>query len=307
MAKVEITGSLVTELNQYVHDTTNMLVDARMALFVIYPGLQVRGSNFQMSELAANADISDDQDPFAGDINFGVFVNETGGNLFYDRNDIDAEIKRSLELGSHYYTLTYQPPAGRADGKFRRVRVTLRDPTLRVVTKAGYFAPTEGALVDDRQQTIVNLVEASRSTLPFHALDLTVEKVVRHPYTGTAELTVMLKSQNLMWQATDDGKSTATLMLAASSLSGNRDILASRLETFTIQANTQEPTRLAETLTPLSVKLRVPRKTHSVRIVVQTAEKGRLGTAELDSKALDAAPEVPTPESTLVSQPLARP
>ena len=36
-------GSIVDKLNLYVHDTTNMLVDSRMSLFVIYPGLRVRG------------------------------------------------------------------------------------------------------------------------------------------------------------------------------------------------------------------------------------------------------------------------
>jgi len=34
----------VEELTQYVHSTTNLLVDARMSLFVIYPGLAVRGN-----------------------------------------------------------------------------------------------------------------------------------------------------------------------------------------------------------------------------------------------------------------------
>lgn len=103
-------GSTVDELNRYVHDTTNMLVDARMSLFVIYPGLRVRGTVFSLSEASAGATIGDD-DPFAGDISFGVFVNETGGNLFYNRNDIAGEMKRSQELGSEYYTLTYEAPA----------------------------------------------------------------------------------------------------------------------------------------------------------------------------------------------------
>jgi len=33
-------------------------------------------------------------------------VNETGGKLFYNRNDIENEIRRSEQLGSEYYTLT---------------------------------------------------------------------------------------------------------------------------------------------------------------------------------------------------------
>jgi VWFA-related protein len=98
-----------TELNRYVHDTTNLMVNARVSLFLIYPGLPVNGPDLTMSEESADADIGE-TDPFAGDINFGVFVNETGGNLFYNRNDVDAEIQRSRILGSQYYTLTYQPP-----------------------------------------------------------------------------------------------------------------------------------------------------------------------------------------------------
>jgi len=109
------------ELKEYAHTTTNMLVDARITLFVIYPELiiqgtnmvrgpnpgtfTVRGMNMSTSAMDADADIGDDE-PFSGDINFGLFVNETGGKLFYNRNDIENEIRRSEQLGSEYYTLT---------------------------------------------------------------------------------------------------------------------------------------------------------------------------------------------------------
>ncbi len=36
-----MTWSVVRELQRYMHTTTNMLVDARVSLFVIYPGLKV--------------------------------------------------------------------------------------------------------------------------------------------------------------------------------------------------------------------------------------------------------------------------
>jgi hypothetical protein len=35
---------------------------------------------------------------YSGDINFGIFANETGGKLFYDRNDVNTEIDESEEL-----------------------------------------------------------------------------------------------------------------------------------------------------------------------------------------------------------------
>ena len=49
-----------------------------------------------------------EDDPFAGDVNFGLFANETGGKLFYNRNDVDKDIKESEQIGLQYYTLTYQ-------------------------------------------------------------------------------------------------------------------------------------------------------------------------------------------------------
>ena len=79
------------------------------------------------------------------------------------------------------------------------------------------------------------------------------------------------------------------------SLSGTGDILASKRETVTFTINTQDPTRLAATRTNLPVLIQLPPKTRNVRIAVQTVEGGRIGTAELDRKTIDAAPEAPTP------------
>ena len=207
-----------------------------------------------------------------------------------------------MALGSEYYTLTYQPPQGEADGRLRRIRVSLRNPDLRVVTKAGYFAPEKNDNVGPRQQIMVNMTEAARSTLPFKSLEVTIEDLVRHPDTGTAEFTVRLAAQKLDWQSTEDGKSRVQLSLAAASLGGRRELLASKLEGVTATASNQDSTRLAKTVTRVPMTIRIPRKTKSLRVVLQTAANGRIGTAELDRKTIDNAPEEPTPEPKLLSR-----
>jgi hypothetical protein len=186
------TRPVVYEIQQYMHTTTNLLVDSRVSLFVIYPGLKIGyfvnlTGRPPMSISAADAQANTNNDhPFAGDVNFGVFVNQTGGKLFYNRNDVDAEMERSQQLGSEYYTLTYQPRDGDPNGKFRQIRVTLRDHNLRAVTKTGYYAPDKSAPIDPRRQTNVNLAEAARTTIPFAALDLKVAGIVRpgEPHGG---------------------------------------------------------------------------------------------------------------------------
>ena len=302
-----LTWPVVRELQREMHATTNMLVDARISLFVIYPGLKVGHfvnfggrSPVTLTEGDADAEINSDH-PFADEINFGVFVNETGGKLFYDRNDVDAEIQRSELLGSEYYTLTYQPHGGNEDGKFRQIHVSLRDPNLRAVTKTGYYAPDKSAPIDPRQQTLINLAEAARSTIPLGALDLHVSSIVRHPDTHTAEVTVLLKSKGLDWEPSDNGKSTADITVAVASLTGNQEVVASKVERLVLRVPTQDPTHLARLVTTLQLTVRVPRKTQSIRVVTETANGGRIGAADLDRKALDAAPSTPIPEPQLVS------
>lgn len=307
---------VLDELKEYAHTTTNMLVDARITLFVIYPELIIQGTNMvrgpnpgtftirgmDTSTSAMDADVSIGEDePFSGDINFGLFVNETGGKLFYNRNDIENEIRRSEQLGSEYYTLTYQPLDGNADGKFRRIRVTMRDPHLRAVTKVGYFGPDKKAAIDPRQQAMINATEAAQSTIPFTALDMKVRAIERHPDTRSAEIMVELNSDNLGWLPTENGKSSVRLILAAMSLNASKDILASKIETVTQSAPMQDQAQLAQEVMRIKLTIRVPRKTQSVRVVAETEEEGRIGAADLSRQTIDSAPAMPTPEPQLVS------
>jgi VWFA-related protein len=292
-----LTEKFIDEFKQYVHSTTNMLVDARISLFVIYPGLPVSGNVATFSAMQAGMDIGDD--PFAGDVNFGLFANETGGKLFYNRNDVDAEMQESEQMGAQYYTLTYQPQNLDPDGRFRRVRVTLRNPDLRAVTKAGYYAPDAHASIDPRHQEMIKLSEAVQSTIPFDALDLSLSGVVRHPDTGTAQFTVKVKSKNLTFEPAQAGQGIAHLTLAAASLNQYGNILASRRQTVTLVAHSLDPARLPDVASQFSFTIRVPRKTHRVRVIIQSEDGGRIGSAELDRKTIDAAPETETPRPEL--------
>lgn len=295
------------KVTAYVHKTANMLVNARMSLFLIYPGLEVTGgSGMPINAMSAETQIGDD-DPFSGDVNFGVFVNETGGRLFYHRNDLDQLIRTSVELGSHYYTLTYQPPESIADGKFLRVRVTMRNPRLQALTKAGYFSPDKGQPTDPRLDALYNIAEAVQTNAPFAGLETTVEKIVRHSDTHSAEFTVNVNMKNADWQPTADGKSTVDIGFAGASLSNRHLVLASKTEAFTLGNPSQAPTHLKTLQAQLTMTLRIPRNTRSVRLVVGSLLGGRIGSVDVDRKMIDTAPDLPTPEPKLLPQPRKNP
>ena len=294
----------------FAHGTTNMLMDARMSVFLINPrGVQSAQDPNYFRIGRVNAFPAEDEsegDPFAGTINFGLLVHGTGGMYFHDRNDVDAEIREAQELGSKYYTLTYQPPAGEPDARFRNIRVTLRDPDLLAMTKTGYYSPEEPTAADplpQRVNAMVEISEAAQSSVPFDGLGMTIEKVVRHPETSTAEVTVLLKSTHLRWQATEDGGSGTNITVAAVSLSGRRDVLGSRLKKLTVVSNSQDAVRLAQSNTLLTLTVPVPRHTQSVRVVIRTDDGGQVGTTEIDHKTLETAPEIPRPNPKLLPRP----
>ena len=91
------------------------------------------------------------------------------------------------------------------------------------MTKTGYYAPeslTAADLVPQRVNPMDEISEVVQSSVTFDSLGLSIVHVVRHPDSNIAELTVLLKSTHLRWQATNDGRSGANVTVAAVSLSG---------------------------------------------------------------------------------------
>ncbi len=294
----ELTDPEVKLLKAYAHQTTNLLVDSRISLFVVYPGLSVNRSDMSISGMDSTIDLSDD-DPFAGNVNFGLFANETGGKVYYNRNDLAHLIARSEQLGSEYYTLTYQPSDTAEDGKFRRIRVSLAIPNLRVVTKAGYFAPNPNAQINARQQAMANIAEAATASIPFTALNVSMKSLVRHTDTRTLDMVVQTQDKHLLWQAAGDGTNKASLLVAAASLNAEGNIVASRVETVRLSTPLQDPVARAALVTPMSVTVRFPRNAVRVRVVVESKDGGRLGAIDLTRKRIEAAPAEPTPAPQL--------
>jgi VWFA-related protein len=65
---------------------------------------------------------------------------KTGGRAFYNRNDLDKEIKESVNDGSTYYTLGYYPENKNWNSQFRNIRLKSNRSGVKLQYRAGYFA-----------------------------------------------------------------------------------------------------------------------------------------------------------------------
>ena len=78
---------------------------------------------------------------------------DTGGKAFLDANNFAAAFDRVVSDSAAYYLLGYARTNAARDGRFRRVKVSLRRPGLRVEHRSGYYAERDFAHAgrDDRE------------------------------------------------------------------------------------------------------------------------------------------------------------
>ena len=98
---------------------------------------------------------------------------DTGGRAFFDSNEFGSVFERIVLDTSAYYLLGFSSTNRTQDGRFRRVRVSLKQPGLKLEYRAGYYAPRDFAHSgrDDREQQLMEQLfsDLSVTDLPVYA------------------------------------------------------------------------------------------------------------------------------------------
>src|SRR5258708_5438394 len=89
---------------------------------------------------------------------------QTGGEAFFNTNDLKLAMRQSIERGSTYYTLAYVPANRNWDSKYRRIEVKLARSGLKADYRRGYFAASNQA--SPEQESHNKLVNAMYPAAP---------------------------------------------------------------------------------------------------------------------------------------------
>jgi len=67
---------------------------------------------------------------------------DTGGKAFYNTNGIEQAMTVAMEQEANYYALSYTPSNKKYDGKFRKIKVSVApsEKKVHVIHRSGYFA-----------------------------------------------------------------------------------------------------------------------------------------------------------------------
>lgn len=85
-----------------------------------------------------------------------LIADRTGGRAFYNRNDVESAINKTLDDGSTYYTLAYHPLDRDWNGKFRQINVKVQRAGVKLRYRSGYYAvdPMAFEKMDQRQRSV---------------------------------------------------------------------------------------------------------------------------------------------------------
>jgi len=146
---------------------TNAAVQANVALYALDvrglqalpPGGEAQNASLRgrsaysgqsvLDQFSSNADSQETLTTLAG---------ETGGKAFLDSNDLSGVFTAVQRDTSAYYVIGYRSTNPEMNGKFRRVRVVLNRPDLKLEYRKGYFGPKDYAHFDkeDREQQMLD-------------------------------------------------------------------------------------------------------------------------------------------------------
>jgi hypothetical protein len=221
-------------------------------------------------------------DPFGGNYEFNRMAKATGGRTLYGRNDVDAEVQTAIQDGANFYTLTYRPANTTMDPqKFRRIKVTVNQPGLKVITREGYYLQYGPGRVNPEnpsRRLMADLVAADSSNMVYDGIPVTIRQLDTDPDS----FVVHVDGSGLVWTyATASEPRRTEVILDVSTFDKKGKELIRKASVFKVAApTTVPPTGRLHRDIDIPRKIDHNPKVARVRFTVRVSATGRIGTAD---------------------------
>ena len=216
----------------------------------------------------------------------------TGGKAFYNRNDIDTAIRKSMDDGSTYYILAYYPENKNWNGKFRKIHVTVNRAGVKVRHRLGYYAVDPKSFAERNQRQQADIFSDAMSLDTPVATELGFKAGVVAPSAATHEKVLVnfgLDPHAVSFATDAEGLHHAKVECAVTaftpkgkyvkSISGNVDA-ALKPETFN---------KVMHSIFPCQQYIELPAGDYLLRIGVRDGNTGLIGTTNAKVVVAQAA------------------
>ncbi len=206
----------------------------------------------------------------------------TGGKAFYNRNDIDNAIRRSIEDGSTYYTLAYYPSNKDWNGKFRKIKVRVTREGVKLSYRLGYYAvdPRTFAEQNPKQQAI-RFGEALSLDSPV-STGLKFQARVLAPSDHTHNKVMVdffLDPRAISFDDQSDGLHHATVDCVVRAYTAKGKLIKTEATTIRASLKPETFTHVMQTSFPCQQLVDLPAGSYLLRLGARDDRTGLVGTA----------------------------
>lgn len=294
---MELTGDIFAGTRNYgpqIAATADSLIDAQVA---IYP-VDARGLEPNSMFSAAN----NGRDKFGRAMNgprLGAAISaensqlqnvhgamndmaeRTGGKAFYNRNDIDNAINKSIEDGSTYYTLAYYPENKDWNGKFRKIQVKVNRSGVKLRHRLGYYAVDPKIFAEQNKNQQATLFGEALSLDSPMATGLRFDAAVIQPSEQTANKVLIkfaLDPHAISFDYQPDGLHHALVDCVVQAYSNKGKLIKTEASTINASLKPDTYNNVMRTFFPCNQSIVLPPGSYSLRLGVRDDRTGLIGT-----------------------------
>ena len=203
---------------------------------------------------------------------------DTGGRAFFDRNDFGGVFDRVIADTSAYYVLGYSSTNVDRDGRFRRIRIQVKRPDVKLEYRVGYYAQRDfkHSAKEDREQLLMEQLASDLSVtdLPVYASSAYFRLKGNHYYVP---VWLVVPGSRVPFTKSGD-KTKATLDVLGVLVDSRQFPVARMRDTVNLTLGTTE--KVERKAVQYATSFELPPGTYKLKVVVRENEGGTMGSFE---------------------------
>ena len=241
-----------------------------------------------LNDLSGNASSQD---------TLATLASDTGGKAFFDSNDFSGVFSQVQKDSSAYYVLGFTSANPAKDGKFRRLRVQVNRPDLKLEYRSGYYAGRDFLHLNraDREQQLADEM-ASESPQTDVALFAGAAYFRQDDSHYQLLVSLVIPGSQIPFVQQKD-RDNATIDIIGEVRAGGKFAVGNLRDTVKLAVDTSQQVRRKNVQYNTTFQL-APGSYH-LKFVVRENQTGRLGTFETDVQVPDLR-KVPLKMSSVV-------
>ena len=273
---------------QAVEQTTALMAQAQIAVYpvdaqgVLVGGVDVTVAGRGMFDTDRSGSIGDVMSAQATQYSavhnsMDLLAKDTGGQAFYNGNDLKGAIGRSMDMGSSYYTLAYSPSNTDWNGKLRKIEVKAPGKKVKLVYRRTYFAiPDKQFSVPELERMLVGSMDPEIADSTMISMDVKLSPGSKGANSVTLECD--FDRSQFQFVDADQKQKVAVIDLAIEGWDKQGKASGRYGQTLKIQETNSANTRVA-----FRQQLMLRPETSKLRIGVLDRSSGRIGTVQIAS------------------------